>query len=351
MSKRSAVNICICTILIFVSFMLFLVGCTTIPKIFSNNFRVIQNLDEFLISSAETVLPTVVSLSPYVPLSPSVRSKDTPHRGYSGNNGAGVIINSDKGFIVTNNHIVRNAKKIQVTLHNKEKVVGHILGVDKYTDLALIKIDTDKKLQSAKFGDSNQVKIGQLVQAVGNPYGLNNTLTLGIVSGLNRTNLNLSEYEDYIQTDAAINPGNSGGPMFNIHGEIIGINTAIINYGQSVGFAIPSNTVKRVVSELIEFGEVRRGWLGVEFGIEEKERAFVGAVIDNSPASHAGIEAGDIILKIESTPVGSPDEVTRLIGTLLPGQTIHIDILRDGEHKVIPVTLGNLKDYERRKIS
>jgi len=204
-------------------------------------------------------------------------------------------------------------------------------------------------------GDSSGLKIGQLAVAVGNPYGLNDTLTFGIISGLNRENVNLSRYEDFIQTDASINPGNSGGPLLNIRGDIIGINTAIINYAQSIGFAIPSNIVRKVVDELLKFGEVRRGWLGV--GIESVteriaqqvkgkvgEGVWVNSVFEGDPAHLAGIRIGDVILKIGGTSVGTPSRLIRLIGAFSPGQLVNLDILRDGKREVVTVKLENQKN-------
>jgi len=193
---------------------------------------------------------------------------------------------------------------------------------------------------------------------VGNPYGLNNTLTLGIISGLNRENINLSRYEDFIQTDASINPGNSGGPLLNIRGEVVGINTAIINYAQSIGFAIPSNMVERVIGELIKYGEVQRGWLGVgiepvspelavEAQLEPGLGVMVNAVFEGDPAFRAGLKPGDIILKIAGTPVNSPSGVIRIIGVISPGQTVNLDIVRDGKAQVVQVKLEKQGKRER----
>ncbi|MFQ5444495.1 MAG: PDZ domain-containing protein, partial [Nitrospinales bacterium] len=197
------------------------------------------------------------------------------------------------------------------------------------------------------------VLTGQLAFAVGSPFGLKNTLTFGIVSGLNRENVNISKYEDFIQTDASINPGNSGGPLVNVHGEIIGINTAIINYAQSIGFSIPSNVVKNVVEHLIRDGEVKRGWLGV--GIEpltnemaeeaqiKEGGVLVNAVFEGDPAYRAGIRVGDIILKVGNFKVTSPNKMIRIIGAISPGQKIDLDILRKGRRQTVSVELHNQK--------
>ena len=319
----------------------------------STGQNLLADLEDALVSLADKVRPSVVSMSAYVPPSPSIRrqgDQSVP----PASAGSGVIIDGAKGIIVTNGHVVRGSGKIKVTLLGGEEKVGTVLGTDEDTDIAVVQIETETPLSSAILGDSSGLKIGQLAVAVGNPYGLNDTLTFGIISGLNRENVNLSRYEDFIQTDASINPGNSGGPLLNIRGDIIGINTAIINYAQSIGFAIPSNIVRKVVSELLEFGEVRRGWLGV--GIEsvtEKiaqevkgkagEGVWVNSVFEGDPAHRAGIRIGDVILRIGGTAVGTPSRMIRLIGAFSPGQSVHLDILRDGKREVVTVKLENQK--------
>lgn len=316
----------------------------------------LEEIEASLVSLADRVRPAVVSLSPYVPPSPSVKSQESRGRGRPANAGAGVIVDGEKGYIITNSHVVRNSEKIQVTLFGGKKLVGRILGMDEDTDLALVQVDTEQPLASVPFGDSAKLKVGQMVVAVGNPYGLNDTLTFGIISGLNRENVNLSRYEDFIQTDASINPGNSGGPLFNIRGEVIGINTAIINYAQSIGFSIPSNMVRRVVSQLIKFGEVKRGWLGVgiepvtrelalEAKIQEGDGVLINAVFEGDPADQAGLKVGDIILKVGGTRVDSPSRMIRVIGSVSPGQTVNLDILRGGKMQVIQVKL----DQQRKE--
>ena len=319
----------------------------------STGQNLLADLEEALVSLADKVRPSVVSLSAYVPPSPSIRRQGDQSRAPA-SAGSGVIIDGAKGIIVTNGHVVRGSGKVKVTLLGGEEKVGTVLGADEDTDIAVVQIETEKPLSSSVLGDSSGLKIGQLAVAVGNPYGLNDTLTFGIISGLNRENVNLSRYEDFIQTDASINPGNSGGPLLNIRGDIIGINTAIINYAQSIGFAIPSNIVRKVVDELLEFGEVRRGWLGV--GIElvtEKiaqevkgkagEGVWVNSVFEGDPAHRAGIRMGDVILRIGGTAVDTPSRMIRLIGAFSPGQSVNLDILRDGKRKVVTVKLENQK--------
>ena len=311
---------------------------------------ILEQVEGELVSLADKVRPAVVSLSPYI--AKGAVGEGLPRKGRPANAGSGVIFDGEKGLIVTNSHVVRNVLKIQVTFKDGSKVVGEVLGSDEDTDLAVVKIPIDEPLTAVKFADSSKVKIGQLVVAVGNPYGLNDTTTFGIVSGLKRENVNLSRYEDFIQTDASINPGNSGGPLLNIKGEVIGINTAIINYAQSIGFSIPSNMVLYIVEQLVENGEVNRGWLGVGIDpiseevaekINVKEGVVINSVFEGDPAHQAGLKVGDIILKIGGAKIDSPNSLIRIIGTITPGQTINLDILRGGEHKVMPVKLESKK--------
>ena len=312
---------------------------------------ILEEVEKELVKLADKVRPAVVSLSPYI--AKGAVGEGLPRKSRPANAGAGVIFDAEKGLIVTNSHVVRNVLKIQVTFMDGSKVVGDVLGADEDTDLAVVQVKRREPLSEVKFADSSKVKIGQLVVAVGNPYGLNDTTTFGIVSGLKRENVNLSRYEDFIQTDASINPGNSGGPLINIKGEVIGINTAIINYAQSIGFSIPSNMGLHIVTQLVEHGEVNRGWLGVGIDpiseeIADKIKPKQGGVIVNSvfegdPAFRAGLKVGDIILKIGGAPIDSPNTLIRIIGTISPGQTINLDIIRDGKHKVVPVKLDSKK--------
>ncbi len=327
--------------------------CLSLVSIPASAGSLLADLEDALVSLAKSVQPAVVNLSPYVPPSPSVGRMDQP-TGRATNAGAGVIFDAAGGYIVTNSHVVRSAEYVTVTLYGGEEVTGKVVGADEDTDLAVVRIEAEHPLSAVSFGDSSRLKVGQLVVAVGNPYGLHDTLTFGIISGLNRENVNLSRYEDFIQTDASINPGNSGGPLLNIRGEVIGINSAIINYAQNIGFAIPANIVQRVVRDLIEHGEVERGWLGV--GIEPVTRkvaeqarmksesgVLVNAVFEGDPAHRAGLKPGDIILRIGGAPVDSPNKMIRMIGVISPGQTVKLDILRDGKPQEISVLLERQK--------
>lgn len=344
---------------IFVFFACLTVGASAHA---GQGLKILQDLEKDLVELADKVRPAVVNISPYAPNSTNKKSKGAFGRSRPTNAGAGVIIDGIKGLIVTNSHVVRDVEKVQVTLLEGGEFVAQVVATDEDTDLAILKIETETELASVAFGDSGKLKVGQFVIAVGNPYGLNDTLTLGIISGLNRENIHLSRYEDFIQTDASINPGNSGGPLLNISGEVIGINTAIINYAQSIGFAIPSNMVKRVVSQLIEKGEVQRGWLGVGIEPVTPEMAktakiksgngvIVNTVFEGDPADKAGLKVGDLILKIGGTPVHSPNSLIRMIGAISPGQTVYLNILRDGQSKMIPVKLQGQGKSRQRKLA
>ena len=314
---------------------------------------ILEQMEKELVELADRVRPAVVSLSPYIAKG-AVR-QGLPNRGRPANAGAGVIYDAERGLVVTNSHVVRNVERIKVTLKDGQVIIGEVLGADEDTDLAVVQILSKTPLAEVRFGDSSKVRVGQLVVAVGNQYGLNDTTTFGIVSGLKRENINLSRYEDFIQTDASINPGNSGGPLLNIKGEVIGINTAIINYAQSIGFSIPSNMVKHVVEQLVDHGEVHRGWLGVGIDPVSEEVAnraakaqvgegvIINSIFEGDPADMAGLKVGDIILKIGGSEITSPNSMIRVIGAMTPGQTINLDILRKGKHSVVPVKLESRK--------
>ncbi|MFQ5674192.1 MAG: trypsin-like peptidase domain-containing protein [Nitrospinales bacterium] len=289
-----------------------------------------------------------------MPPAPDKINRRSHRRGRPPNAGTGVIIDGQRGLIVTNSHVVKNVDSLEIKLFGGKKLIGHVLGMDEETDLAVVKVNNGEPLPSAKLGDSSKLKVGQLVVVVGNPYGLSDSMSFGIVSGLNRENVNLSKYEDFIQTDASINPGNSGGPLLNVRGEIVGINTAIINYAQSIGFSIPSNMVKKTVAQLIKAGEVQRGWLGVgiepvtsgiadEFHVKEGEGVYVNDVFEGDPGFQAGLRVGDIILKVGGSAVDSSKSIIRIIGSISPGQSVNLDIIREGKRQIIPVKLGILK--------
>ena len=223
--------------------------------------------------------------------------------------GSGVIVSED-GYIVTNNHVIEKAQEIKVLLSNKKDYKAKLIGADPKTDIAVIKIEA-KGLTALPWGDSNKLKVGEIVFAIGNPFGLNQTVTMGVISAVGRANVGIADYEDFIQTDAAINPGNSGGALINARGELIGINTAILSRTggyQGIGFAVPSSMAKQVMDSLIKYKKVVRGWLGVsiqevtsdlaeEFGVKDLKGALVSGVMKGSPAEKAGIKQGDVILQ------------------------------------------------------
>ncbi|HEY3197108.1 MAG TPA: Do family serine endopeptidase [Nitrospirales bacterium] len=315
--------------------------------------RLVEQIQGVFMDLADRVKPAVVNIAP---VSSSARSPENPRERNPNNSGTGSGVIVDKrGLIVTNNHVVGDAKEVEVRLSTRQKYVGQVIGRDPDTDLAIVQIKTDHDLPTVPFGDSSKVRVGQWVLAVGNPFALDRTVTLGVVSGLERDAVRLSRYEAFIQTDASINPGNSGGPLFNINGEVIGINTAIINFAQGIGFAIPSNMVLQVVDQLRARGKVIRGWLGVgiqevtpdlasKFGIKESEGVLVNDVFDNEPASRAGLRPGDIIAKVNGRGIETPSGLSRAVAGLPPGTKIDLDIIRNGEHRLITVDLGERKE-------
>ena len=315
--------------------------------------QLLEQIQNVFIDLAERVRPAVVNIAP---VSTSARSQETL-RDRSPNNpgsGSGVIVDK-QGLIVTNNHVVGDAKEVEVRLSNRSKFVGQVIGRDPDTDLAIVQITPATEFATVPFGDSSKVRVGQWVLAVGNPFALDRTVTLGVVSGLDRDAVRLSRYEAFIQTDASINPGNSGGPLFNLKGEVIGINTAIINFAQGIGFAIPSNMVLQVVDQLRSRGKVVRGWLGVgiqevtaelagKFGIKDTDGVLVNDVFENEPAYRAGIKPGDIISKVNGRPIETPSGLSRSVAALLPGAKIDLEIVRNGERRQVVVDLGERKE-------
>ncbi len=319
----------------------------------SPGIRMLEEIQAVITELAEQAKPSVVNLFPITSTSRLHEGSGERTPNASGS-GSGLIVDSD-GHIVTNHHVIGDANEIEVRFSDKTKLIAHVVGKDPDTDLAVLKVTTDRPLPSARFGDSAGVKVGQWVLAVGNPFGLDRTVTLGVVSGIGRENINLSRYENFIQTDASINPGNSGGPLFNLRGEVIGINTAIINFAQGIGFAIPSNMAKQVIEQLLAKGKVVRGWLGVgiqpltaelakKFGVTEGEGVLVNEVFEKDPAALAGIKPGDVIVRIDGAVVDSPNKLSRLIGTLIPGTTSTIEVVRDLKRLTMDVPLTERRD-------
>ncbi len=263
--------------------------------------------------------------------------------------GSGFIISSD-GYILTNNHVVEKADEVSVTLLDKEEFKAKIVGTDPKIDIALIKIDAKKKLPYVALGDSDKLEVGEWVVAIGNPFGLGHTVTAGIVSAKGRI-IGSGPYDDFIQTDASINPGNSGGPLFNLKGEVVGINTAIIQGGQGIGFATPIQLAKSVLDQLKEKGKVTRGWLGVyiqpltpetaeSLGIPGRHGALVSDVTSGGPAEKAGIRSGDVIVGFDGKEIRDEHDLPQAVALTKPGKTVDVRLLREGKETTVPVTIA-----------
>lgn len=273
--------------------------------------------------------------------------------------GSGVIV-SENGYILTNNHVITEADDIKVVANGKN-YEAKLVGGDKKTDIAILKIEPEEPLKPAKLGDSDKVRIGQWVLAIGHPFNLDHTVTAGIISAKGRSRIGITDYEDFLQTDAAINPGNSGGALVNLSGEVIGINTAIVSRTGSysgVGFAIPINLAKAVMAQLIEHGRVVRGWLGISIqdidpnimeamGIDKETKgAIVSQVLPDSPAEKAGISQGDVITAIDGKKITNSSELRNTIATTPPGTRITLSVIRNGSQREIKATLGELPGEE-----
>jgi serine protease Do len=274
--------------------------------------------------------------------------------------GSGFIIDPS-GLVVTNNHVIADADEVNVILNDGTTMKATIVGRDTKTDLALLKVNSDKPLKAVKFGDSDKLRLGEWVIAIGNPFSLGGTVTAGIVSARNR-DINSGPYDNYIQTDAAINRGNSGGPLFNLNGEVIGVNTAIISpSGGSIGigFAVPSKTVVPVIDQLREFKEVRRGWLGVRIqqvtdeiadslNIKPTRGALVAGIDEKGPAKPAGIEAGDVVIKFDGKDVKEMRDLPRIVADTPVGKDVQVVIIRKGQEETKTVKLGRLEDTDKQ---
>jgi serine protease Do len=268
--------------------------------------------------------------------------------------GSGVIVSRD-GYIITNNHVVEQAEEIKVTLFDKRAFRAHVTGTDPKTDVAIVKIDA-MDLPSVTWGNSDNLQVGEFVLAIGNPYGLSHTVTMGIISAVGRASVGIADYEDFIQTDAAINPGNSGGPLVNIKGELIGINTAIFSRSggyQGIGFAVPSNMARLVMEQLVKEGKVTRGWLGVtiqeltpelseKFGLQRSQGALVGDVAAGSPAAKAGIKRGDIILEFNGKKVKDVGGLKNMVAKAEIGSELSVTILREGRKQALKMVIKEL---------
>jgi Do/DeqQ family serine protease len=332
-------------------------GITTVAPNYSRNVNLAAEAIDFT-SAAENTIHTVVHVKNVtvsrMPSNPILEY----FYGYRGNQeqtqigtGSGVIISED-GYIVTNNHVIQNATALEITMNNNKSYKAKLIGTDSKMDIALLKVDADEKLPYIVFGDSDNIKVGEWVLAVGNPYNLNSTVTAGIVSAKAR-DLSNQGIQSFIQTDAAVNPGNSGGALVNTRGELIGINTMISSpTGSYAGysFAVPSNVTRKIIEDLMEFGNVQRGVLGVEgrelnsafskeIGINETQGFYVGNVTKNSGAEKAGIEKGDIIVAIDNKDVKSFSDLTLHLNTKRPNDFVEVTVIRKGKTKNISVQL------------
>jgi serine protease Do/serine protease DegQ len=273
--------------------------------------------------------------------------------------GSGVIIDK-RGLVLTNFHVVKGADEILIRLSDKREYRGQILGTDPKTDLALVKFQPDHELTVASLGNSDALQVGEWAIAIGNPFGLDQTVTVGVISATGRSDVGIATYENFIQTDASINPGNSGGPLVNLKGQVIGVNTAIVAAGQGIGFAIPINMVKRVVDQLVDKGKVVRGWLGValqplspdlaqSLGLDGTTGAVVGSTIAGSPAAQAGLEQGDVIVAFDKTPVEDYRHVQRLVAETRAGKNVTLQIVRKKQKMDVTVMIAETPEDSGRR--
>lgn len=275
------------------------------------------------------------------------------------NLGSGVIASSD-GYILTNNHVIEGADDIVVKLSESREVKGKVVGMDSKTDIAVIKVN-ETDLPTISWADSDKLRVGEIVLAIGNPFGLSKTITMGIISALSRSGMGITDYEDFIQTDAAINPGNSGGALVNIRGEVIGINTAILSRSggyQGIGFAIPANMVKNIMDGIINQGKVVRGWLGVQiqpltpdlskqFGLRDESGVLLVDVVEGGPAEKGGLKRGDVIIEYEDRKTDNPSYFKNMVASTKPGKTVKIKVIRNSELLTITVIAGELPSDSR----
>ncbi len=338
-----------------------------------------QNKPGSFADLAEKLMPSVVNIStttiiktqsnpfpfkfpPGSPFEDMFKEFGTPQERKSSALGSGFII-SEKGIVVTNNHVIQDAKDIIIRVNGDKEFKAKVIGKDPLSDIAVLQLETNEKFIPVKFGDSDKARIGDWVIAIGNPFGLGGTVTSGIISARNRS-IGLSRYEDYIQTDASINQGNSGGPLFDMNGNVIGINTAILGRNGSIGigFSIPSNSAKIVIDQLIEFGETKRGWLGVRIQDVTKEiadvekldkprGALVASVAENSPSDKAGVKAGDIILEFNGEKIEEMKQLPIIVARTEVGKKVKVKIWRNKKEIIKIITLGRLETSEDFKVA
>ena len=318
------------------------------------------------ISTTQTVTttsnPFPFQFPPGSPFEDMFKEFGTPQERKSSALGSGFIID-EKGIVVTNNHVIQDAEDIIVRVNGDQEYKAKVVGADPLSDIAVLQLETKDKFTPVAFGDSDKARIGDWVIAIGNPFGLGGTVTSGIISARNRS-IGLSRYEDYIQTDASINSGNSGGPLFDMNGDVIGINTAILGRNGSIGigFSIPANSAKIVIDQLIEFGETKRGWLGVRIQdvsqeiadvekLDEPRGALVASVAENSPSDKAGIKAGDIILEFNGVKINQMKELPAIVAKTKVGKKVKVKVWRNQKEITKNVLLGRLETSEDFKVS
>ncbi len=330
---------------------------------------VLRSLEDAFTSVADRVTPAVVNVSTISAKASALGEDPERFREYFGEefydkyfrrrpredaraSGSGVIVDP-KGYILTNNHVVENAREITVRLSDSRKFTATLVGRDPKTDLAVLKIDSPKPLPVAEMGDSDRLKVGQWAIAIGNPFGLDRTVTVGIVSATARTRVGVTTYENFIQTDASINPGNSGGPLLNLDGRVIGVNTAIVATGQGIGFSIPINEARLVMNQLIKSGRVVRGWLGVaiqdvtdelssSFGVRERQGVLIADVIKGGPAEKGGVRPGDVVVELDGTKIREVPDLQRRVANVAPGETVKLTVVRDKQTVDVTVAIGEM---------
>ena len=338
-----------------------------------------QNTPGSFADLAERLMPSVVNISttttittqsnpfpfqfpPGSPFEDMFKEFGAPQERKSSALGSGFIID-EKGIVVTNNHVIQDAEDIIIRVNGDKEFKAKVIGADPLSDIAVLQLETNEKFIPVKFGNSDNARIGDWVIAIGNPFGLGGTVTSGIISARNRS-IGLSRYEDYIQTDASINSGNSGGPLFDMNGDVIGINTAILGRNGSIGigFSIPSNSAKIVIDQLIEFGETKRGWLGVRIQDVTKEiadvekldkprGALVASVADGSPSDKAGVKAGDIILEFNGESINEMKQLPIIVARTAVGKKVKVKIWRNKKEIIKNITLGRLETSEDFKVA
>jgi len=342
------------------------------PPVRAEARALLRALEDAFSAVADRVTPAVVNVSTAAPkVAPN--ADDDRYREFFGDElyeryfrrrpredgraaGSGVIVDP-RGYILTNNHVIENAREITVRLSDARKFSATLVGRDAKTDLAVLKVDAPAPLPAAELADSDRLRVGQWAIAIGNPFGLDRTVTVGIISATARNRVGVATYENFIQTDASINPGNSGGPLLNLDGKVIGINTAIVAVGQGIGFSIPINEAKGVMAQLIAKGRVVRGWLGVviqdvtdelasSFGVREHDGVLVADVVKGGPADVAGLRVGDIVVDLNGTRIREVPDLQRRVASVAPGERVRVVVVRDGTRQPVTVTIAEMPSDE-----